>query len=222
MLSLLAIFNHREQRKGSRRLSYDMDNKGNKKLMLKEFNMKFQKLLSIVGLIVLVGVAAGCSGLYTAVTATSASASGGTPAGSTLGPPITGTSVTSGGTVLSGGLTGSNATPGPVVTPTPLTLDPSGNLYVTLADNGGTVLMQVGQRFLLDLGDSYNWTFSIDNQSIVSRVPNILTIRGSQGLFEAHAAGTTVLHGAGDPLCRQSTPACEMPSIAFQIQITVQ
>jgi hypothetical protein len=103
-----------------------------------------------------------------------------------------------------------------------LTLDPSGNLTVTLADNGGTVLMQVGQRFLLDLGDTYNWAFSIDDQSIVSRVINILTIRGSQGLFEAHLAGTTVLHATGDPSCRQSTPPCEMPSIAFQVQITVQ
>jgi hypothetical protein len=183
--------------------------------MLKESVMNFQRILKMVGLIVVFSLAAGCSGLYTAVTATSAPASGDTPIVTSSGP-IIGTSVSS------GGLTGSSATPGPVVSPTPLTPDASGNLSVTLADNGGTVWMQVGQRFLLNLGEAYNWTFSIDDQSIVSRVPNILTIRGSQGLFAAHTAGTTILHAAGDPPCRQSKPACGMPSIAFQIQITVQ
>jgi hypothetical protein len=189
--------------------------------VLEEFYMKIKIVLSLVSLLLLVAAAAGCTGPVIVQTATSAPASGGIPGALTPGP-ITGTSVTSGGSTLSGGLTGSNATPGPEVSPTPLTLDASGNLSVTLADNGGTVLMQVGQRFLLNLGESYNWTFSVDDPGILSRVVNILTIRGSQGLFEAHAAGVTVLHAAGDPPCRQSKPACGMPSIAFQVNITVQ
>ncbi len=183
--------------------------------------MKFQKILSIVGLVVLVGVAVGCSGVYAGVAATSATATESTPVRASQGP-IMGTSVASSGPVLSGGLPTQDVTPGPQVSPTPLTLDAAGNLSVTLADNGGSVFMQVGQRFLLDLGETYTWTFSIDDPSILSRVPNILTIQGSQGLFEAYAAGTTRLHAAGDPACRQSTPACEMPSMAYQIQITVQ
>ena len=180
--------------------------------------MKIQKILTIVGLIILVGAAAGCSGLSSAASASSTESTlVETPQG-----PVTGTSVPSSGPVLSGNSATLAAIPGQGATLTPLTVDASGNLSVTLADNGGSVLMQVGQRFLLDLGETYTWTFSIDDPAIVSRVPNILTIRGSQGLFVAHTAGTTVLHAAGDPACRQSTPACEMPSIAYQIQITVQ
>jgi hypothetical protein len=177
--------------------------------------MKFRRILAMVGMIVVVSLSVGCSGAVSVVTATSAPASSGDPSGSAVGP-ITGTSVSS------GGASGSSTTPGPLVSPTPMTLDATGNLSVGLEDNGGTVLMQVGQRFLLNLGETYNWSFSIDDQTIVSRVINVMTIRGSQGLFEAHKAGTTLLNASGDPQCRQSTPACGMPSITFQIQITVQ
>ena len=178
--------------------------------------MKFRAIFSSVALLAL----AGCSSLYAGAQSGATSGASGTPSVATS-YPIIGYSTTPGGPVLSGGLTSSDPTPGSTVTPTPLTPDASGNLSVTLADNGRMVVMHVGQRFLLNLGDTYNWTFSIDDQSIVSRVPNILTIRGSQGLFEAHAAGSTVLHATGDPQCRQSQPACGMPSILFQIQITV-
>ena len=115
---------------------------------------------------------------------------------------------------------GDNTTPTGMLTP--MVPDSSGNLTVTLADRGRIVQLQVGQRFLLDLGDTYVWTISIADQNIVSRVPNIMTIQGSQGLFEAHTAGTTTLQASGDPACRQSKPPCAMPSILFEITITVQ
>lgn len=135
--------------------------------------------------------------------------------------PYTGTSIPSSGTAISGGLTSAGGLPTPPDLSTPLVPDTSGNLDVTLPDNGRTVLMQVGQRFLLDLGDTYDWNLNIVDQNIVSRVLNIMTIRGSQGLFEAHTTGTTTLQATGDPLCRQSQPACMMPSVLFQVTITV-
>jgi hypothetical protein len=136
--------------------------------------------------------------------------------------PYTGTSVLSGGQAISSGFTSNGDTVTPPANSTPLTPDSSGNLDVTTSDNGRTVLLQVGQRFLLDLGDTYSWNFTINDQTIVSRVPNIMTIRGSQGLFEAHTTGTTTLQATGDPACRQSQPACMMPSVVFSITITVQ
>jgi photosystem II stability/assembly factor-like uncharacterized protein len=93
---------------------------------------------------------------------------------------------------------------------------------VTLADDGQTLTLQVGQRFLLNLGSAYDWTVTIEDQSIVSRVVNVLTIRGSQGLYEAHQAGRTTLTAAGDPVCRQATPPCGSPSRLFRIQVIVE
>jgi hypothetical protein len=93
---------------------------------------------------------------------------------------------------------------------------------VTQADQGKTITLHVGQRFLLSLGEGYDWNVIIDKQDVVSRVIGILTVRGSQGLFEAHQAGTGALTATGDPLCRQSQPPCGQPSILFNVKIVVQ
>ena len=93
---------------------------------------------------------------------------------------------------------------------------------VTQADQGKTITLHVGKRFLLSLGEGYDWNVIIDKQDVVSRVIGILTVRGSQGLFEAHQPGTAALTATGDPLCRQSQPPCGQPSILFNVKIVVQ
>ena len=98
----------------------------------------------------------------------------------------------------------------------------SGQLTVTRADQGKTIQLKVGDRFLLDLGEGYDWTVDIDHPEVVSPVIGILTIRGSQGIYEAHKAGTATLTATGDPTCRQSQPPCGQPSILFKIKILVQ
>ena len=105
-------------------------------------------------------------------------------------------------------------------TPTP------GILYspeqVTLDDMGSTVILKVGDRFALVLGESSDWTVSVNDESILSRVKKIQPIQGSQGVYEAHQAGQTTLTAVGDPPCRKTKPPCMMPSRAFEIQITVR
>jgi hypothetical protein len=98
---------------------------------------------------------------------------------------------------------------------------PSAGRSVTLADDGTTIVLRPGDRFLLDLGEGYEWEVNIADQSVVSRVIGVLTIRGSQGLFEAHQAGTTTLTAAGNPACLSQQPPCAMPSRSFQVQIIV-
>jgi hypothetical protein len=93
---------------------------------------------------------------------------------------------------------------------------------ITLADNDKTLTFHVGQHFLLALSESYDWTISIDNQSVVSRVVNVLAIRGTQGLFEAHKPGRTILTAVGDPPCRKAQPACAAPSRLFRLNVIVQ
>jgi hypothetical protein len=124
---------------------------------------------------------------------------------------------------------GQGSTPGgyggtPQVTATQSgTGTPSGELSVTLADNGSVIHLKVGERFLLDLGNQYDWIVTVANQAIVSRVVNITVIKGAQGVYEAHEAGTTTLSAVAGTTCvEESDHPCETPPPQFDIQIVVQ
>ena len=66
---------------------------------------------------------------------------------------------------------------------------PPGARTVSLADDGKTISLAPGETFLLALGDGA-WSPEIDNQAVVSRVMNIAVVRGAQGVYSAHSAGT--------------------------------
>jgi hypothetical protein len=94
---------------------------------------------------------------------------------------------------------------------------------ITLTDSGKTFLVHPGDSFLLNLGmDTFDWTVTIDNQNVISRERNVMPIRGAQGVYQAAATGQAVLSAVGDPLCRNSTPACMMPSLLFKVTVIVQ
>ena len=93
---------------------------------------------------------------------------------------------------------------------------------VTQADDGQTSALHVGESFLLKLGSEYDWTVTVGDQSILSRVVNVLVAKDAQGLYEANQAGQTELMAVGDPLCRQAKPACGRPSIQFKVDLIVQ
>ena len=92
---------------------------------------------------------------------------------------------------------------------------------VTLADNGKTIHMVVGQSFLLKLGLGYDWNITVSDQNVISRVKNIAVIVGAQGVYDALAKGSTVLSAVGDPQCRTDTPACASPSLMFSVTVIV-
>jgi hypothetical protein len=92
---------------------------------------------------------------------------------------------------------------------------------VTLDQNNQQITLQKGQRLLLNLGQNYDWSLNIDNDAVISRVPNVMVMQGTQGLFEAHAEGKTTLVATGDPFCLKATPRCGMPSILFKVNISV-
>ena len=93
---------------------------------------------------------------------------------------------------------------------------------VTLADDGATITLAMGDRLLLRLGTEYDWTVSSADPSIIDRVRNVTVIVGAQGVYEAGAAGRTTLTAIGDPPCRKSTPACGQPSRLFRIEVVVR
>lgn len=92
---------------------------------------------------------------------------------------------------------------------------------VTLDDNEKSVSIKKDERFLLKLGEAYDWDISIDDQSIVSRITNVMAIKGTQGLYQGHNIGQTILTATGNPWCYTAKPACMMPSIQFKIDIIV-
>jgi hypothetical protein len=93
---------------------------------------------------------------------------------------------------------------------------------ITLANNEQTLALKVGGRFLLDLGAGFDWNIQIGDSSIVSRVPNIMVIKGAQGIYEARTTGSTTLTATGDPLCRKAVPQCAAPSRLFTLNIQVR
>ena len=133
--------------------------------------------------------------------------------------PITPIVITSAASTMEVSKIGS-ATPesGEISTPTAL-VSPT---KIDLSNNRGELLLHPGDRFLIDLGEGYDWTIQVENISIVDRVKGITVVRGAQGVYEAISSGATRLLASGDPTCRNAKPACMLPSILFEITIKVQ
>jgi len=120
--------------------------------------------------------------------------------------------------------------PGPTILPNDLqptsTAAPvateSGQQVVALTDDGQAITMNVGDRFLLSLGEGYDWNVTISDPAVVSRVVNIQVVRGAQGVYEAHQAGSIELAASGDPVCRNAKPPCGMPSRIFYVTIVIK
>ncbi|TRZ79541.1 MAG: hypothetical protein D4R90_03760 [Nitrosopumilales archaeon] len=98
---------------------------------------------------------------------------------------------------------------------------PDSTKIITLQQNNQEITLSKGQRFLLNLGSNYDWSLNVDNNTVISRVPNITVTQGAQGLFEAHYEGKTILGATGDPPCLKATPRCGMPSILFKVNVIV-
>ncbi|MDE2116283.1 MAG: hypothetical protein KGI79_00155 [Patescibacteria group bacterium] len=88
---------------------------------------------------------------------------------------------------------GATAPAGSVSQNTTVTVSPS--------DNGSTVTVHRNDRILLKLGDALQWAATVGDPSIISRVPNVMVVRGAQGLYTAESVGTTTLSAEGRPIC---------------------
>ena len=112
----------------------------------------------------------------------------------------------------------------PPPTPTPTTgAQPTGDtVIVTLADEGSTIRLSVGQKLVLELASGYDWVVSVANHQVLAVAVGAAEPAGSQGVFVAQQGGLTTLTAAGDPLCRKTRPACGAPSLFFSLIISVQ
>ena len=109
----------------------------------------------------------------------------------------------------------------PTSTPTPSPGQPATvALVVTERDNGTTLHLVVGQRFILDLGQRVEWAVNATVPQVVQPVAGSPQIAGAQGLYVARTAGTTVLNAIGSPPCASGS-VCPMFRLGFSLTIVV-
>lgn len=102
-------------------------------------------------------------------------------------------------------------------------INPISESGILLQDNGKAFHMQAGDSFLLNLGTGiYDWTVTVDNESVLHLKMGVMVIRGAQGIYDALAPGTAVLSAIGNPTCLQTNPPCAMPSILFKVTVIVK
>ncbi|MBI2863079.1 MAG: protease inhibitor I42 family protein [Chloroflexi bacterium] len=144
----------------------------------------------------------------------------------TSAPPIVGTAILS--TVLPASTftlpTATAAATRPTVAPPSATeyATPSPFRTVTNADNGKTIELQVGERFLLTLSSGYEWEVSVADPAIVSQVVGIQVPYRTQGIYEARQPGRTTIEAVGDLPCRKAKPPCLAPSLLLRIDLVVR
>jgi len=92
---------------------------------------------------------------------------------------------------------------------------------ITLADDGQTIAMQVGERITVALGEQYRWEVTSSNTSVISRLPQFLMVRGAQGIYEAHQAGQATLQATGTMVCAAGQP-CPALARVFRVTVTVR
>ncbi|MFY9610269.1 MAG: hypothetical protein WAU45_16850 [Blastocatellia bacterium] len=94
---------------------------------------------------------------------------------------------------------------------------------ITFDNVGQTILLGVGDRFLLFLQKSgYEFSPAVLDTAVLRKVEEVEIIPGSQGIFEALKAGRTQLTAPGELPCHKTTPACLAPSLLVELNIVVR
>jgi hypothetical protein len=108
---------------------------------------------------------------------------------------------------------------GPSGTAAPV--DSSGTgLVVTAADDGKTIHLTAGQRFTVDLGGSMDWSVKMTDAQVVRQIVGAPMPAGAQGVYEAAAAGTTILNAVGKPHCSDGA-ICPMYLLDLSVTFVV-
>lgn len=133
---------------------------------------------------------------------------------------------TGSGMVVSTSVAGPSSGPLPTSTAAaplpPATAPANGLLEVTAADYGRTIELRVGERLLLNLGEGGAWAVEIADPRVLGPLADASIPEGTQGVFEAHAAGTTALTAVNAPACLQARPPCKLPIRTFEVTVVVK
>lgn len=97
-----------------------------------------------------------------------------------------------------------------------------GGLTITLADQGKTINVEVGQQFLVNLGGGYGWRVAFEELKNIVAVPTLLPILGAQGIFQPVASGTVSFKAKGVPECNKDQPPCAQTPVEFEVTIAIE
>jgi hypothetical protein len=111
--------------------------------------------------------------------------------------------------------------PTPLPTTAPTSGHPSDLRTITLADDGATVSVAVGEQVLVKLGTDLVWTVQMTDPTVLVRVRGVALIVGAQGLYAAAKAGSTLVTATGDAACRTAVPPCMVPTRLFSVTVVV-
>jgi hypothetical protein len=94
---------------------------------------------------------------------------------------------------------------------------------VTIEDGGKTIVLRVGERFLLALKkDNFEWVASVQDPAVLKKVDDADLVPGAQGIFEAQRVGQTGVDALGEFPCSKLTPPCNLPSLRVDFNFVVR
>ena len=141
--------------------------------------------------------------------------------GTAVAPPAPSTEIVGGSGAANGTAADLTEKPGTPAPMTPQVIEGSGQLDVTMADNGSTLVLTAGQSFVLKLSASLKWNVSIADPSIISQAQTFAAIPGAQGMYVAQRTGQTELSAVGTAICAPGQ-MCPMFVVLFKLTIVVK
>ena len=94
---------------------------------------------------------------------------------------------------------------------------------VTLKDNGKTLTVRSGERFLINLRQPpYGWSITSQDAGIIQLLRVSTEIADSQGVFRAGRRGKALLSGVGELPCHKENPPCMAATLNFEVHIVVE
>lgn len=94
-------------------------------------------------------------------------------------------------------------------------------ITITQDDNGKTIGTKVGDKVLVSLSDSLNWTVSLSNNTVLQAAPDgVFYIHPTQGRYRAVAPGTVDVIAQGRVKCGKGQ-MCSMAIILFKATVAV-
>lgn len=90
-------------------------------------------------------------------------------------------------------------------------------------DSGQTITLSVGEKVMLLLKrENLEWTPSVQDSVILSKVEDPTLVQGAQGIYQAQRTGKTALNAIGELPCSKLRPPClSAPAIHFTVDISV-
>ena len=90
-----------------------------------------------------------------------------------------------------------------------------------LGDNGKTITVKTGDRFLLNLGADHTWMVTVADPTVISAMAGQNPGPGAQGVYLAARTGRTILSATGNMVCPPDK-MCIASVKSFEVTLVVR